>query len=144
MAKKSKKVDSLMMAIPEAGPSVEVNIYNEGEKREGKAGGGYSMMSNITPTNHMVNLDRPERAEAFLGGIGSGIAKLMHKGAQKTAEKVAPKQVKKLSKQRVPENISDELDFIREQEKSGAFERSPYTNEYLNDVVAQLNPKTQK
>ena len=50
-----------MMAIPESGPSVEVNIYNDGDKREGKAGGGYSMMSDITPTNHMVNLDRPER-----------------------------------------------------------------------------------
>ena len=70
MAKKSKKVDSLMMAIPESGPSVEVNIYNDGEKRAGKAGGGYSMMSDITPTNHMVNLDRPERTQKFLGGMG--------------------------------------------------------------------------
>jgi len=40
MAKKSKKIDSLMMAIPESGPSVEVNIYNDGDKREGKAEGG--------------------------------------------------------------------------------------------------------
>ena len=29
-----------MMAIPESGPSVEVNIYNDGDNREGKAEGG--------------------------------------------------------------------------------------------------------
>ena len=46
MAKKSKKVDSLMMAIPDPGPSVEVNIYNDGDKREGKAGGSLMAREN--------------------------------------------------------------------------------------------------
>ena len=81
MAKKSKKVDSLMMAIPDPGPSVEVNIYNDGDKREGKAGGGYSMMSDITPTNHMVNLDRPERVQAY-GGLLSKITTAIPKAVK--------------------------------------------------------------
>ena len=46
MAKKSKKIDSLMMAIPDPGPSVEVNIYNDGDKREGKAGGSLMAREN--------------------------------------------------------------------------------------------------
>ena len=38
-SKKSKKENSLMVAIPESSPSVEVNIYNDGEKRVSKASG---------------------------------------------------------------------------------------------------------
>jgi len=82
MAKKSKKIDSLMMAIPEAGPSVEVNIYNDGDKREGKAGGGYAMI-------------QPPREKAVFG-------KLAQAGLQYAGETIAPKVMKKLSKARVP------------------------------------------
>ena len=42
-SKKSKKEKSLMVAIPESGPSVEVNIFNDDKKREGKYGGGSLM-----------------------------------------------------------------------------------------------------
>ena len=45
-SKKSKKENSLMVAIPESSPSVEVNIYNDGEKRAGKAGGSLMAREN--------------------------------------------------------------------------------------------------
>ena len=48
-SKKSKKEKSLMVAIPESSPSVEVNIYNDGEKREGKIYGGLSKIPTLIP-----------------------------------------------------------------------------------------------
>ena len=119
-SKKSKKEKSLMVAIPESSPSVEVNIYNDGEKREGKADGGYSMMN-------------PPREKAVFG-------KLAQAGLQYAGETVAPKAMKKLSKTRVPKEITEEMDELSYtlDEQKDLLDKYPETKERFINKIATL------